>query len=41
MSSTCENCKEGLVSQGESIKKVCPVCKGTAKVESSVVEDEE
>ncbi len=34
MASQCENCKDGIVSQGESIKKVCPVCKGTGKVET-------
>jgi len=31
----CSECRgEGLVSQGESIKKVCSVCKGTGKVKS-------
>ena len=34
MSSQCPECKEGIVSQGESIKKVCQVCKGTGVVES-------
>ena len=40
----CYNCKEGLVSQGESIKTVCEVCKGTGfsdKVEEDVPEEEE
>lgn len=29
--STCEHCKDGIVSQGESIKKVCEYCAGTGK----------
>ena len=32
MENKCEVCKgEGLVHQGESIKKTCDVCKGTGK----------
>jgi len=34
----CENCGgEGLVHQGESIKKVCESCAGTGKSIDSVV----
>ncbi len=41
MSSQCEACKDGIVSQGESIKKVCAECKGTGKIESESVASEE
>lgn len=39
--SNCKNCQEGLVSQGESIKTICPVCSGTGKGEDEVLLPEE
>lgn len=38
MSKACEKCIEGLVAQGESIKRICSDCAGTGKVDDHVYE---
>lgn len=36
----CKDCVEGIVSQGESIKKVCDTCHGIGKVAEVTPEPE-
>lgn len=37
----CKDCVEGIVSQGESIKKVCDTCHGIGKVAEVTPEPDE